>query len=101
MQERYKRWGFNPSQEDPLEESMAAHSNTAAWRIPWTEKSSGLRSWGDKESDVLKQLSTHTHKQHIHSVFLVSEINPIVCYSWQAQNLSTEKESCLFLYVFL
>ena len=61
----------------------------------------GYGPWGDKESDVLKQLSMHTHKQHIYSVFLVSEINPIVCYSRQAQNLSTEKESCLFLCVFL
>ena len=25
-------------QEDPLEEGMAAHSSTLAWRIPWTEE---------------------------------------------------------------
>ena len=24
-------------QEDPLEKEMATHSNTLAWRIPWTE----------------------------------------------------------------
>ena len=30
------------SQEDPLEESMATHSSTLAWRIPWTEKPGGL-----------------------------------------------------------
>ena len=24
--------------EDPLEESMAAHSSILAWRIPWTRK---------------------------------------------------------------
>ena len=23
--------------EDPLEEGMATHSSTLAWRIPWTE----------------------------------------------------------------
>ena len=25
-------------QEDPLEKEMATHSNTLAWKIPWTEK---------------------------------------------------------------
>ena len=33
-------------QEDPLEESMATHSNIAAWRIPWTEEHDGLQSMG-------------------------------------------------------
>ena len=28
--------------EDPLEEEMATHSSTLAWRIPWTEYWSGL-----------------------------------------------------------
>ena len=32
--------------EDPLEEAMAIHSNFLAWRIPWTEKPSGLQSMG-------------------------------------------------------
>ena len=27
--------------EDPLEESMATHSNILAWRIPWTEEPDG------------------------------------------------------------
>ena len=25
-------------QEDPLEKSIASHSNILAWSIPWTEK---------------------------------------------------------------
>ena len=29
-------------QEDPLEEGMATHSSTLAWRIPWTEEPCGL-----------------------------------------------------------
>ena len=29
--------------EDPLEEGMAAHSSTLAWRIPQTEESGGLQ----------------------------------------------------------
>ena len=28
--------------EDPLEEDMANHSSTLAWRIPWTEEPGGL-----------------------------------------------------------
>ena len=33
-------------QEDPLEEGMATHSSTLAWRIPWTEEPGGLQSMG-------------------------------------------------------
>ena len=33
--------------EDPLaEEAMATDSSILAWRIPWTEESSGLQSMG-------------------------------------------------------
>ena len=28
--------------ESPLEEAMAVHSSILAWKIPWTEKPSGL-----------------------------------------------------------
>ena len=30
--------------EDPMEEEMATHSGTLAWRIPWTEEPGGLQS---------------------------------------------------------
>ena len=33
-------------QEDPLEQGMATHSSTLAWRIPWTEEPGGLQSMG-------------------------------------------------------
>ena len=33
-------------QEDPLEEEMAPHSSTLAWRIPWTEQPGRLQSMG-------------------------------------------------------
>ena len=39
-----KRPRFNPSQEDPLEEGMAAHSSILAWSIPWTGESGRLQS---------------------------------------------------------
>ena len=35
-------WVLSLDQEDPLEKGMATHSNTLAWRIPWTEEPSGL-----------------------------------------------------------
>ena len=31
---------------DSLEEGMATHSSTLAWRIPWTEQHGGLQSMG-------------------------------------------------------
>ena len=33
-------------QEDPLEEGMATHSSTLAWRTPWTEEPGRLQSIG-------------------------------------------------------
>ena len=33
-------------QEDPLENEMATHSSTLAWKIPWTEKPGRLQSMG-------------------------------------------------------
>ena len=34
--------------EDPLEEGMATHSSTVAWRIPWSEEPSGIQSVGSQ-----------------------------------------------------
>ena len=33
-------------QEDPLKKEMATHSNTLAWKIPWTEEPVRLQSMG-------------------------------------------------------
>ena len=38
------------SQEDPLEEEMATHSNILAWKIPWTEEPGGLQIHGVAKS---------------------------------------------------
>ena len=44
---RFRRLGFNPwVGKIPLEEGMATHSSTLAWRIPWTEEAGGLQSMG-------------------------------------------------------
>ena len=34
--------------EDSLEEGMATHSSTPAWRVPWTEEPGGLQSTGSQ-----------------------------------------------------
>ena len=34
-------WVRTLGQEDYLEEGMATHSHTLAWRIPWTEEPGG------------------------------------------------------------
>ena len=43
---RQETWVRSLGGEDPLEESLTAHSNIPAWRIPWTEKPGGLQSMG-------------------------------------------------------
>ena len=35
-------------QEDPLEKETAIHSNTLAWKIPWTEEPARLQSMGSQ-----------------------------------------------------
>ena len=39
-------WIPSLGQENPLEKEMATHSSILAWKIPWTEKPSGLQSMG-------------------------------------------------------
>ena len=34
--------------EDPLEEGVVTHSSILAWRVPWTEKPSGLQPMGSQ-----------------------------------------------------
>ena len=45
---RYEMWVWSLCQEDPLEEGIATHSSTLAWRIPWTEEPDGLESMGSQ-----------------------------------------------------
>ena len=37
-------WVRSLGWEDPLEKEMATHSNTLAWKIPWTEECGSLQS---------------------------------------------------------
>ena len=44
MQETQETWVRSLGGEDPLEEEMATHSSSLAWRTPWTEQPGGLPS---------------------------------------------------------
>ena len=48
MQETQERQVLSLGQEDLLEEEMATHSSSLAWRIPWTEEPGRLQSMGSQ-----------------------------------------------------
>ena len=50
--------GSIPGPGRALEEEVAAHSSTLAWRILWTEEPGGLQSWVTVGWTRLKRLST-------------------------------------------
>ena len=41
-------WVGSLGQEDPLENEMAIHSSTLAWKIPWMEEPGRLQSMGSQ-----------------------------------------------------
>ena len=51
---QFRRHGSNRSLgwEDPLEEEMATHSSSLAWRITWTEDPGGLQFMGSQKSQT-------------------------------------------------
>ena len=59
-QELQEMWVQFLDWEDPLEESLATHSSILAWRIPGTEKHSGLQSMGTQR--VRNDLSNLAHR---------------------------------------
>ena len=50
------------SQEKPLEEEMATHSNIRAWRIPWTEEPGGL------QSTVSQRTGHNSNRAHVYAL---------------------------------
>ena len=48
--------------EDPLEQRMATHSSTLAWRIPWTEDPMGYSPWDYKEADMTEWLTLNLYE---------------------------------------
>ena len=50
MQETQEMWVLSPGWADPLEEEIAIHSSTLAWRISWAEEPGRLQSMGSQNS---------------------------------------------------
>ena len=44
----WETWVLSLGREDPLENEMATHSRTLAWKIPWAEKPGRLQSMGSQ-----------------------------------------------------
>ena len=55
--------GLSPGWKDSLEKEMAAHSSILAWKIPWTEESSGVQTKGSQRvgHDWATELHACTH----------------------------------------
>ena len=53
---------------------MASHSNTFAWKIPWTEEPGGLQSMGSLESDTTVRLHFHFSLSTFHFRALEKEM---------------------------
>ena len=73
MQEKQETPVQSQGREDPLEEEIAIHSSTVAWRIPWMEEPGGLQSTGSQRPTGLSNqvrtrahVHTHTHT-HTHT----------------------------------
>ena len=50
MQETQETQVRSLGQEDPLEEEVATHPSTLAWKIPWAEEPGGLQFVGSQKS---------------------------------------------------
>ena len=61
MQETQEMWVRSLDREDPLEQEMATHSSTLAWKIPWMEEPGRLESMGSQRvgHDGAISLSLH------------------------------------------
>ena len=72
-------------QEGPMEKGMAIHSNTLAWRIPWTEELGGLHSMGSQRVGHNRVTNTYTHT-HTHTHAQREPINNIVLCEQQKES---------------
>ena len=70
-QELQETWVWSLGQENPLEEGMATHSSTLAWKIPQTEEPGGLQSTGLQRVPHNWSHLAHTHCPHNYSTIPV------------------------------
>ena len=58
----WETWVQSLGREDPLEEEMAPHSSSLAWKIPWTEEPGRLQSMGSHSHTRLSDF-TNSHQK--------------------------------------
>ena len=63
-------WVRSLGPEDPLENAMATHSSTRAWKIPWTEEPSRLQSMGSQRVGHDWATSLHFHSLPFYAYLL-------------------------------
>ena len=62
-------------QEDALEEEMATHSSSLAWKIPWTEEPGRLQSMGLQMQTQLSDWITYfLYKQFVENFLLWKDV---------------------------
>ena len=76
-------WVQSLGWEDPLEEGMATHSSTLAWRIPWTEELASYSPQGFTESDMTEATKQQQRQYHLK----VDYPNILKKESWAPKNL--------------
>ena len=59
-----KTWVPSLAWEDALEEGMATHFSSLAWKIPWREEPGRLQSAGCIESDTTEVTKQKQHDNH-------------------------------------
>jgi len=74
--------------EDPLEKEMATHSNTLAWKIPWSEEPGRLQSMGSQR--VRHNWTTSLSFFFISSATILSELPDRII---QVKNLPAMQET--------
>ena len=87
-------WVWSLGQEDPLEEGMATHSSTLAWKIAWTEKPGGLQSRGLHR--VRHNWVTNTHTYRCFTCFVLWTLTiRLVISHFRDESTEAQRESSL------
>ena len=68
-------WVWSLDWDNPLEKATATHSSILAWRIPWTEESSGLQSMGLQRVGHDWETHFHTGQNGHHQKSIMQTIN--------------------------
>ena len=68
LSEMQEIWVWSLGCEDTLEKGMVTHSNSLAWRIPWTEEPGWLQSMGSQSRKQLSDLHTQSYRVILHTI---------------------------------